>query len=99
MRRLSTLTPSLSKVLSRGWGMFASTTVASVLSFRPRVALCFTARATARSFRRSIVSDPIRFAQRMSVVSSGAASRYSRQNCLKSSESETLRSVAWKLQS
>ena len=98
-RRPSTLTPSLSKALSRGWGMFASTTVPSILSFRPRgVALCSTARATARSLRRSSVSGPTSFAQRMRVVSSGAASRYSRQNCLKTSESETLRSVASKLQ-
>lgn len=77
-----------------------STTVPSVLSFLPRVALCSKANETARSFRRSSVSGPISFAQRMSVVSSGAASRYySRQNRLKTSESDTLRSVASKLQS
>jgi hypothetical protein len=79
--------------------MLVSTTVASVLSFRPRVTLRSTASATARSLRRSSVSGPTSFAQRMSVVSSGAASRYSRQNRLKTRESETLRSVASKLQS
>jgi hypothetical protein len=79
--------------LSVGWWTFVSTTIASTLSFLPRVTFNERANSTARSLSAASVSEPIWLAQRMRVVSSGAASRYNRQNWRKTIESLTKRSV------
>ena len=71
----TTLTPSPSRRLSVGSWTLVSTTVASTLSFLPRVTFSDLASSTTRSFKDAIVSGPIVLAQRMRVVSSGAASR------------------------
>ncbi len=93
-RRLMTLTPSPSSLLSvGGWTTSVSTTVESTLSFLPRVTFEERASSTARSLRAVSVSGPMVFAHRMRVVSSGALSRYSRQNYRKTIESETKYSV------
>jgi hypothetical protein len=55
--------------------MFVSTTVESTLSFLPRVTFKERANCTARSLSDATVLGPIVLAQRMRVVSSGAASR------------------------
>jgi hypothetical protein len=55
--------------------MLVSTTVPSTLSLRPRVVFSERANLTARSLSDATVCEPITFAQRMRVVSSGVLSR------------------------
>ena len=68
-RRLKTLTPSPKRALSVGGWTFVSTTIASTLSFLPRVTFNERANSTARSLSAASVSEPIWLAQRMRVVS------------------------------
>src|SRR3712207_7067366 len=55
--------------------MLVSTTIESTLSFLPWLTLSERASSTARSLSDATVSEPIWFAQRIRVVSSGAGSR------------------------
>ncbi len=78
--------------------MVVSPTVVSVRSLRPRVTFNARASSTTRSLPWARVGGPIRFAQRISGVSSGTASRETRQNGRKTRLSATQCAVSASLQ-